>query len=212
LSGGDARPEDPCMNMSFVGRTFLRGLIVLLPLILTIWPLYYFFSSTDRIVHDLVSAVLPSVGHVPGSGLVIGVVAIFLLGLFLSSPPMRRLYDLVELPLLRIPLVKSLYVALKELTKYLAPGEGRRPDRVVLVRAPGSAVEVVGFVVREDLAGLSGALQRPGCSAVYVPMSYQIGGFTVFVPKDWLTPIDVPVEEAMRDVLTGWMTRGVPAS
>ena len=195
------------MKMSFVSRTFLRGLIVLLPLILTVWPLYYFFSSTDRIVHRLVGTVLPSVGHIPGSGLVIGVVAIFLLGLFMASSPMRRLYALIEFPLLRIPLVKSLYAAFKELTRYLAPGDGRRPDRVVLLRPPGSPVEVVGFVVRQDLSDLPGGLQRPDCAAVYVPMSYQIGGFTVFVPNDWLKPVDVPVEEAMRDVLTGWMTR-----
>lgn len=195
------------MNMSFVSRTFLRGLIVLLPLILTIWPLYYFFASTDRMVQSLISTVLPAVGHVPGSGVVIGIVAIFLLGLFLSSRPMRKLYDFVELPLRRIPLVKSLYTALKELTRYLAPAEGRRADRVVLVRLPGLPVDVMGFVVREDLSGMTGVPERPGCSAVYVPMSYQIGGFTFFLPRDWLTPIDMPVEEAMRDVLTGWMAR-----
>jgi uncharacterized membrane protein len=200
------------MNMNFVSRTFLRGLITLLPLILTLWPLYYFFSSTDRIVHDLVAAILPSVGHLPGSGLVIGLATIFLLGLFMSSRLMRRLYALLELPLLRIPLVKSLYVALKELTRYLAPGEARRPDRAVLVRVPGAVIDVVGFIVREDLRGLPPALQRPGCSAVYVPMSYQIGGFTLFVPREWLTPLEVPVEEAMRDVLTGWMAREAAAS
>jgi uncharacterized membrane protein len=199
------------MKLSFVSRTFLRGLILLLPLLLTVWPLYYFFSSIDGMVHRLVSEWLPSVGHVPGSGLVIGIVAIFLLGLLMSSRLMQRLYALVEQPFRRIPLIKSLYTAFKELTRYLAPADGRRPDRVVLVRTPGLPAEVVGFVVREDLAGLAPGLERPGCSAVYIPMSYQIGGFTLFLPKDWLTPIDVPVEEAMRDVLTGWMTRETAA-
>jgi len=200
------------MKMSFVSRTFLRGLILLLPLLFTIWPLYYFFSSIDGIMHRVVSAWLPSLGYVPGSGVVIGLTAIFLLGLLMSAPFMQRLYALVEQPFRRIPLIKSLYTALKELTRYLAPGDGRRPDRVVRVRAPGWPVDVVGFIVREDLSGLATGLERPGCAAVYIPMSYQIGGFTLFLPKEWLTPLEVPVEEAMRDVLTGWMTRETAAS
>ena len=199
------------MKMNFVSRTFLRGLILLLPLLFTIWPLYYFFSSIDAVVHRVVAAWLPSLGHVPGSGVVIGIAGIFLLGLLMSAPFMQHLYALVEQPFRRIPLIKSLYTALKELTRYLAPGEGRRPDRVVRVRAPGLAVDVVGFVVREDTSGLAGGLARPGCAAVYIPMSYQIGGFTLFVPKEWLTPLDLTVEEAMRDVLTGWMTRETAA-
>jgi len=182
-----------------------------LPLLFTIWPLYYFFSSIDGVVHEFVSAWLPSVGHVPGSGVVIGIAAIFLLGLLMSARFMQRLYAFVEQPFRRIPLIKSLYTALKELTRYLAPGDGLRSDRVVRVRAPGLPLDVVGFVVREDLSGLAAGLERPGCSAVYIPMSYQIGGFTIFLPKEWLTPIDVPVEEAMRDVLTGWMTRETAA-
>lgn len=195
------------MKMGFLSRTFLRGVIVLLPLILTVWPLYYFFSSTDRMVGRLLAAAWPAADPVPGAGVVLGLLAIFLLGLLMSSRLVQRGYALIEASFSKLPLVRSLYVAFKELTRYLAPGEARRADQVVRVRVPQLPLELVGFVVRADLSGLPEPLARPGCAAVYIPMSYQIGGFTVFVPNEWLAPVAMPVEEAMKDVLTGWMAR-----
>src|SRR5690606_9296441 len=191
-----AHPEDLRMNMKFITRNFVRGLLVLLPLVLTIWPLYYFFSSMDLIVKRFVWPVLPDVWYVPGGGVILGLVTILLLGVLMSAPLMQRMHEMIEAPIENLPMVRSLYGAVKELTRYLTPNEEQKADRVVVVRFPNVPVGVVGFVIRDDLADLPEVLRAAsGRSAVYIPMSYQIGGFTVFLPNEWLTPVEMSVDD-----------------
>lgn len=193
--------------MKLFSKYLLRGVLTLLPLILTIYPLYYFFIWTDRIAKALVEEIEPGFAYIPGTGLVIGLVALCLLGLLMSSQLMQQLYRLIEVPLRNIPLVKSLYSALKELADYLSPDEDRQVSRVVLVRLPGYQVDMIGFIMRDDISDLPEEIEKEGRSVVYIPMSYQVGGFTLFLPNDWLTPVDISVEEAMKNTLTGWITR-----
>lgn len=192
-------------------RTFskylLRGALTILPLTLTIYLLYHFFIWTDKIARSLFKLWIPAYDYIPGSGLIIGIAALFLLGLLMSSRLMQRLYQLVEIPLRNIPLVKSLYIAIKELADYLSPKDERQANDVVLVRFPGYEADIVGFVMRDDMSDMPAGIEKTNRSVVYIPMSYQVGGFTLFLPNDWLQPIDLPVDEAMKNTLTGWISR-----
>lgn len=187
-------------------KYFLRGLLALLPLFLTIYPLYYFFWWSDTLLHQAFNALFPRLPYITGSGIVLGLVAIFLLGVLMSSRFVRRIYGMIEDLFRHIPLVKTLYAAIKELTHYLTPGEGRQPSKVVAVKLPGQPIELIGFVMRNDLGGLPDGIDTTGKSAVYFPMSYQMGGYTCFIPRDWLRPLDISVEEAMRNTLMGWIS------
>lgn len=191
-----------------ITKYILRGALTLLPLILTIYPLYYFFTLTDSFSKKLSEQLFPAFDYIPGTGIALGLTALFLLGLLMSSRLARRLYELIELPLRNIPLVKGLYLAIKELTDYLSPDEKRKADKVVMVRIPEQPVELIGFVMREDMEKLPDGITREGRIVVYIPLSYQIGGFTLFLPAEWLTPLDISVEDAMKNTLTGWITTG----
>jgi len=193
--------------MKSFSKYLLRGLLTLLPLILTVYPLYYFFAWTDRVTRPLLEPIIPAYEYVPGTGLILGVIALFLLGVLMSSGFMQRVYGLIELPFRNIPLVKSLYNAIKELANYLSPSDDRRASRVVLVRIPGYEADVVGFVMRDDMDDLPQEVEKGNRSIVYIPLSYQVGGLTIFIPNDWLTPIDMPVDTAMKNTLTGWIAR-----
>lgn len=188
-------------------KYLLRGALTLLPLGLTIYVLYYFFSWSDRIAKQVFAPVIPAYEYIPGTGMVAGLGALFLLGLLMSSNFAQRIYAIIELPLKRIPMVNSLYNALRELANYLSPGDGHQANSVVLVSLPGQDIEMLGFVMREDMSDMPEEMQRPGRSVVYVPLSYQIGGFTLFIPTNWLTPVNLPVDTAMKNTLTGWITR-----
>jgi uncharacterized membrane protein len=195
------------INTQFFSRTFFRGLLVLLPLILTIYPLYYFFHWLNSISNELIQYFFPRMTSIPGMGIILGIITIFLLGLLLSSGFVRRLYDWIESPLLRIPLVKSIYSAIKELTRYLAPDPGRKTaDKVVVVRMPDTGIEIIGFIMRNDLTPLPDEVEKQDRVAVYFPMSYQVGGYTLFLPRSWLKNTDMSVEDAMKNVLTGWVS------
>lgn len=193
--------------MKTFSKYLLRGVLTLLPLAVTIYPLYHFFIWTDKLTRPLLEPIIPAYEYIPGTGLIMGIVALFLLGVLMSSEFMQRLYRLIELPFRNIPLVKTLYSAIKELADYFSPGDKRQANHVVLVRFPGYEVDVVGFVMREDMSDLPDVVDKQDRSIVYIPMSYQVGGFTLFLPNDWLTPIDMPVDEAMKNTLTGWITR-----
>jgi uncharacterized membrane protein len=84
-----------------------------------------------------------------------------------------------------------------------------------MVRLPGHEFEVMGFVTRETFDDLPLDPQADDPVAVYLPMSYQIGGYTLYLPRSALTPVELPFEDAMRLAVTGGVTRnrsGAPPS
>lgn len=193
--------------MKRLSQYFLRGLVTVLPVGLTLYLLYVFLSWSETLAMWVVR---PFVGqaYLPGMGLLLGVLAIFVLGVVVSQPFMGRLLSLVELPFTNLPVVKSIYSSLKSFADYFSPSHEQSPQQVVALRWPDQPVEIVGLVTRQSLADLPEGLLRGDRVAVYLPMGYMIGGYTVFVPREWVTPIAMSVEEAMRQSLIAWMATG----
>jgi uncharacterized membrane protein len=185
---------------------FFRGLITALPLGLTVYLFYVFLSWSETLAMRLIR---PFVGdfYVPGLGLLLGIVGIFLLGFLVSQRAVGKLLSLVELPFTNLPLVKSIYSSLKDFADYFSPHRDRSTQQtVVALRLPGRDLELVGLITRQRVDDLPPGFLRGDRVAVYLPMGYMIGGYTVFVPRDWVQPIDMPVEEAMRASLFAWMS------
>jgi uncharacterized membrane protein len=185
---------------------FLRGLFTFLPLALTVYAFYLLVVWTESIALRLLR---PFIGefYLPGLGIVVLAALIFGLGVLVSQPIFARLLSWVELPFTNLPVVKSIYSSLKSFADYFAPREKGEPQQqVVLLRAPGQEMSIVGLVTRQSFTELPGALGQLDQVAVYLPMGYMIGGYTVFVPRDWITPIEMSVEEAMRSSLLAWMS------
>lgn len=189
-------------------KTFLNGLLAFLPIFVTVYAIYYFGLWLDRFSSEVVHAVAPELPYVPGFGIVVGIGSILILGVLVSSGLTRWIYNLIEIPLKHLPVVKELYVALKQLTEFLKPDNARHGDQVVSVRHPDFAVSMVGLLMRRDVDDLDDGIASGDYVAVYLPLSYQIGGYTLFMPRDWVTPVDMSVEKAMRASLIGWMQGG----
>jgi len=101
--------------------------------------------------------------------------------------------------------VKTVYRAIKDFVDYFSPGDGLETRKVVKLKLPGQPITLIGFITREDFSRLP--FGEPGEVAVYLPLSYQIGGYTLIVPADWLEPVDMPFEDAMRLVVTAGVSR-----
>lgn len=196
--------------MKRLSQYFIRGLITVLPLGLTVYLLYIFLSWSEALA---LRVVRPFIGdfYIPGLGLLLGVAGIVVLGIVVSQPWLGRLLSLVELPFTNLPVVKSIYSSLKSFADYFSPHHAQSPQQVVVLRQPGAEWEVVGMVTRQEWSDLPEGLQGSDRVAVYMPMGYNIGGYTVFVPRAWVTPIDMSVEEAMRSSLIAWMGGARPA-
>ncbi len=188
-----------------ITQYFLRGLITALPLGLTVYLLYLFLSWSETLAMRLTR---PLIGehYVPGMGLVLGVLGIVLLGVLVSQRGVGRLLSLVELPFTNLPVVKSIYSSLKDFADYFAPRrDAAAQQTVVILRMPGHDLEVVGLITRQGVDDLPEGFLPGDRVAVYLPMGYMIGGYTLFVPREWVQPIDMSVEEAMRGSLFAWM-------
>jgi uncharacterized membrane protein len=142
-------------------------------------------------------------------GLVVAVVFVFLVGLLMHAILFRRVFAEAERLLLEIPLVRSVYAALRDLLGLFA--QHKEPSlQVVSLDLPGN-LRVLGFVTRTDFSDAPAGIARADEVAVYLPMSYQVGGYTVFVPKSACTPVEMSREEAMKFILTAGLKATSPA-
>ncbi|GAA4339091.1 DUF502 domain-containing protein [Pigmentiphaga soli] len=190
--------------MKQLSRYFLRGLITILPLALTLYLLFIFLAGTEAIALALLRPFIGSF-YVPGMGLLLGVLIIIAVGMLVSKHRVRRILSLVEMPFTTVPVVKSIYSSLKSFADYFSPGGKQNGQQVVILRIPGNDMELVGLVTRVGVDDLPPGFMPGNRVAVYLPMGYMIGGYTVFVPAEWTTPIEMSVEEAMRSSLIAWM-------
>lgn len=190
--------------MKPIYQYFFRGLITFLPVAVTVYVLYLFIAWVESIARW---AVRPLIGdlYLPGLGIVLGAAMILGLGFLISQPVTARLLSWVELPFTNLPVVRSIYSSLKSFADYFSPHKKDAQQQVVMLKLPGNEMAMVGLVTRQDTAGLPSGLAELEHVAVYLPMGYMIGGYTVFVPRSWATPIDMSVEEAMRASLLAWM-------
>ncbi len=193
--------------MNALGKLFLKGLAVVIPLALTVAILWWLAGGAERLLGGLLLRFLPEGWYVPGMGLMAGIAITMLIGLLSHVLVFQKLFTYGEDFLNRLPLVKTIYTAIKDFVGYFSPDSKAAMSKVVLVRLPGQEFEQIGFVTREDFSSLPVDLSVTSPVAVYLPMSYQIGGYTLFLPRSAVTPIDMSFEEGMKLVLTGGVTR-----
>lgn len=187
-------------------KYFFRGLLTVLPVALTMYFLFLIFSWTENAALWFLYPLIGSF-YIPGLGLLTGVLCIFLIGYLVSKDRVRKLLSFAELPFTNLPVVKSIYSSLKSFADYFSPASSQSSQSVVILRIPGQEMEIVGLVTRRDVDDLPPGFLTGERVAVYLPMGYNIGGYTVFVPVSWVHVINMPVEEAMRSSLTAWMPR-----
>lgn len=193
-----------------LARTFLSGLFVLLPIMVTLAIVMWLIGVAETVLGGVIRVLLPGDAYLPGMGLILTLALIFLVGIAMQAIFFRELINWVEDQLERIPLIKTVYSAVKDLTGFFsrAGSNNKRFGQVVQVQIPGTPIRMLGFVTLEDLAGTG--LPNPegeDMVAVYLPMSYQIGGYTLLLPRSYLTPVDMGMEEAMRFLITAGLSR-----
>lgn len=213
--------------MKFIWRTFLKGLVAMIPLVVTIWLLAWIAGIAESVLGGPISLLMPHDRYIPGMGVAVGLIAIFFIGLFLNMVIARVLFLRFEALLGRLPLVKSLYGAVKDLIGFFmdTKTKGQQAVMVTLWQPSVSAtsqttptidplspnpayqpIRLLGLVTREDFTTLPEGMGDDQSVAVYIPMSYQLGGFTMIVRKSQIQPIAMSTEETLRFVITAGMT------
>ncbi len=197
--------------MPKIWNTMLKGLVATLPIGLTVYLVYWLAVTAERLFSKALKPLLPDSAYWPGLGLITGLVVLYVVGLAVNAYVVRRALRVGDQLFAHIPVVKTVYVAIRDFMRFFpSPGQGRDLQRVVLVPfGPGKAI---GFVTAESSAalGLGSADEDP--VAVYLPMSYMIGGYTVFLPREMLEPTSLSVEAGMRIALMGGVQGAAPVA
>jgi len=185
---------------------FFRGLAAILPISGTIYLIYWLFTSIESMSNSAISTVLGPKYIIPGVGILATVIVIYLPGLMLGSVPFLRLFEKIQAPFRKIPLVKSIYSAFEDLLQFFDKSGGQEKGRVVQVNIGGAQpIRLVGLLTSSTPPIKSENGEQ--LVAVYVPVSYQIGGYTIFVSPEQITNLDMSVEDLMKSALTAWMQK-----
>ena len=186
--------------MKLFSRLFLRGLAAVLPLALTGYLVWLAVSTVENLLRGMLEALFPDVVYWPGMGFAVSILVVLAAGMLMYTFVARTAYRWLSELLARIPVVKSVYGMVLDVVQ-LFGGGGKKPfQKVVLVRLEPAGAELLGFMTRDDVSDLPGF--GAGKVAVYLPMSYQLGGFTVVVPREQAREVAMGVEEALRFCVT----------
>ena len=187
----------------FLSKTLLSGFITLLPIVLTIYLLYWLGVSSEEVMGNALRYFLPEKTYFPGLGMLAGVTVVFVVGLLMNAYLVRKLFSFGEELLYRLPLIKSVYRAFRDFFDFFKPNkEGL--GQVVAVTI--NDMELIGFITQEDPERLPPSFRDRDSVLVYLPMSYMVGGYTLLVKRSDLRPLKMTRDEAMRFVLTAGIT------
>lgn len=189
--------------MKKLNQIFFKGLIVVLPITLTFYLLYWASVNVESIFAPILAELLGDWLYVPGLGILVSLGLIMLVGVLVSNYITGRVFTWITGLLEKVPLIKTVYLPLRDLMG-LIPGkssDGTNPQRVVLVPLEPMGVKVLGLVTREVLD----ELPNRNLVSVYVPLSYMLGGITVLVDPAKIEKVDMPVDMALKLSVTSWI-------
>ncbi len=175
--------------MKRLSQYFLQGLLFLVPLVVTISVIYWVFVRIDGVLN------LP----VPGLGFIVTIVFVTLVGFGASNFLTRNIVHLVDKIFARLPLVKMIYTAIKDLVNAFVGDKKsfNRPVQVVIDRE--SNLRVIGFATRDSLDSIG----IKDSVAVYLPQSYNFAGNLIIVNREQVTPVSADPGEIMKLIVSG---------
>ena len=180
---------------------FVVGLAVVLPLLLTYLLLRFLFETLDGLLDPMIYALLGR--KVPGLGFLATIAIIFLIGILTTNIVGRKLVAMTEGLLLRIPLVKTVYGASKQLFDALTlPGKGAF-RQVVMLEYPRMGLYALGFITAAQAEGFEDLVGERTVN-VFIPTAPNpTSGFFLVVPEKSVIPVPISMEEALKLIVSG---------
>jgi uncharacterized membrane protein len=197
-------------------RYFITGLLIWVPLVITLWVLNLLVSTLDQILHLLPPQFRTEnwLGvHIPGFGVAMTVLIVFVTGVFAANIIGQRLVTFWERVLARIPVVNSIYKGVKQVSDTLfAPG-GQAFRKALLVQWPREGMWTVAFLTGTPGGDVVSHLEGDYLS-IYVPTTPNpTGGYFVMMRRADVIELDMTVDDALKYIISmGVATPGGAAS
>jgi len=191
--------------MAALRKWLFAGLLVLVPLIITLWVLEWVISTLDQTLRILPVSWQPDqwLGvHIPGLGVIFALAILLSIGALASNIIGNRLVTWWHALLHRIPVVRSIYSGVKQVSDTLFSEKGNAFRKALLVQWPREGMWTIAFLT--GTPGGEVARQLPDdCLSVYVPTTPNpTGGYFVLVPRSACIELDMSVDEALTYVIS----------
>lgn len=191
--------------MKIINQLFFKGLIVVMPVTLTIYLLVIISTKAESLFGDLIKEFLGPQLYIPGSGIVLTIAAIIGVGVLVSNFITGSIIKWFISKFEKVPFIKAIYSPLRDLMSLFAGGGEDKMKKVVMVNFEKLGFRSIGLVTRDEFSDLPSGTIAEDNIAVYIPMSYMLGGFTTIVPRKDVVEVDIPVEQAIKLAITGWI-------
>lgn len=193
------------MNLDILKKYFLTGLLIWVPLALTLWVLSLIVQSMDQTLTFLPKAIQPErlLGfYLPGLGVVLTLLVVFFTGLFTANILGQKLVRFWESLLARIPIVKSLYYAIKQVSDTLFSSNGEAFRKVLLIRYPHPDAWAIAFQTGTPARAVEDLLPEEYVG-VFIPTAPSpVNGFFFFVRKADVIELNMGVDDALKYIVS----------
>jgi uncharacterized membrane protein len=186
-------------------KYFITGLLIWVPLVITLWVLDILISTMDQSLRLLPPEWRPEAlfgYHIPGLGVILTLLVVFLTGLFTANMLGQRLVKFWEWLLSRIPVVKTIYSGVKQVSDTLFSGQGQAFRKALLVQYPREGSWTIAFLTGKPGGDVIHHLKGEYVS-VYVPTTPNpTSGFFLMMPKSDVIELDMSVDEALKYIIS----------
>ncbi|MDD4753522.1 MAG: DUF502 domain-containing protein [Desulfitobacteriaceae bacterium] len=186
--------------MKTLFKLFLRGLLLITPIVITVLIVYKLGAVLDSMVSGLLTFI--NIPHYPGVGILFAIVIITLIGLLSKNWLSQKLFSLIDKVFTNVPLVKVIYTTIRDTLSTFTEGK-KGFSQLALVHIPGSDIKLLGFITNEDMDGFG----LNGYISVYLMQSMQWAGNLILVPKEMVTVLDMSVEDAVKFIASAGLVQ-----
>jgi len=176
---------------------FISGLIVAIPLGITIFTLQFIFGFIDNIFGRYFREILPF--YIPGIGFIATFIIIFFLGAFVNHWLGKKMFDRIERRLSKLPFLGSLYTVSRQIVEIIGSSRRKEFQKVIFLQYPAEGIWTIGFVTGQSLAADGIRMYN-----VFVPTTPNpTSGYMVFIPCEDAVDTKLTIEEGLKMLISG---------
>ena len=182
--------------MRRIRNIFITGLVVCLPIALTLWILTRLFNFLDSIFGDIIALILGY--RIPGLGLILVFGFVFGVGIVASNVIGKRITRFVEGRFAKIPIIRTIYQPLRDILSNISKRSSDDFKKAVFVKFPNDASTAMGFITKDNII-----INGEERTAVFVPTTPNpTSGFLIYLKKTDYQELDIPVETALKTIIS----------
>jgi len=182
-----------------VKTAFISGLLVAIPLGITIFTFQFIFGFIDNIFGRYIREILPF--YIPGIGFIATFLIIFLLGAFVNHWLGKKMFERIEKRLSKLPILWSLYTVSRQIVEIIGSSRRKEFQKVIFLQYPAEGIWTIGFVTGQSLAADGMRMYN-----VFVPTTPNpTSGYMVFIPWEDAVDTRLTIEEGLKMLISGGM-------